>query len=428
MTALLPARDRPSLARTSRRLPDAVAFALLISIIVFFLASSSAPTPLYGTYQAEWGFTPITTTVVFGVYALAVLVALLTVGRLSDHVGRRPVLLAAIAAQVAAMIVFTTAAGVPELLVGRVVQGVATGAAAAAVGAGLLDLSKERGTFANSVATPTGTALGALGAGLLVQFLPSPTHLVYDVLLGIFVLQALGVLLMAETIASARPGALGSLRPQVSAPPATRRVLIGVVPALFAGWSLAGLYGALGPALVRQLSGSTSDLAGGASLAALAGTAAVSVPLLRNVGARNVLLAGMGALVVGLGTTLVSLGAGSLALFFVGTVIAGFGFGASFQGGIRLTVPLVEPHERAGLLSILYVVAYVAMGVPAIVAGYLVVHGGGLVDTARGYAGGAIGLAILAGAVLLVVGDAVPGEAEVEAGAEAGAEASTAVD
>jgi MFS family permease len=403
MTALLPTRDRSPQARTSRRLPDAVAFGLLISIIVFFLASSSAPTPLYSTYQAEWGFTPITTTVVFGVYALAVLVALLTVGRLSDHLGRRPVLLAAIAAQVVAMVVFTTAAGVPELLVARVLQGVATGAAAAAVGAGLLDLSKERGTFANSVATPTGTALGALGAGLLVQFLPSPTHLVYDVLLGIFVLQALGVLLMAETIASTRPGALGSLKPQIAAPPAARRVLIGVVPAVLAGWSLAGLYGALGPALVRQLSGSTSTLAGGASLAALAGTAAISVPVLRNVAARNVLLLGMAALVVGLGVTLVSLGTGSLAVFFVGTVIAGFGFGASFQGGIRLTVPLVEAHERAGLLSILYVVAYVAMGVPAIVAGYLVVHGGGLVDTARGYAVAAIALAVVAAVVLLVV-------------------------
>jgi MFS family permease len=390
-------------SRSRRRLPAGVAFGLLLSIIVFFLASSSAPTPLYSTYQAEWGFTPITTTVVFGVYALAVLVSLLTLGRLSDHIGRRPVLLATIAAQIAAMIVFTTATGVPELLAARVVQGVATGAAAGAIGAGLLDLSKDRGTFANSVAMPAGTAVGAIGAGILVQFLPSPTHLVYDVLLGIFVLQALGVLLMAETLAATRPGALGTLRPQVSAPAKARRVLLGVVPAVLAGWSLAGLYGALGPSLVRQLSGSTSALVGGASLAVLAGVAAISVPLLRNVEPRRVLLIGMGALVAGLAIVLVSLGTSSLAVFFAGTVVAGLGFGASFQGGIRLTVPLVEAHERAGLLSVLYVVAYVAMGIPAIIAGYLVVNGGGLVETARGYAIVAIALAVVAAVVLLVV-------------------------
>jgi MFS family permease len=79
------------------RLPPRVALYLQASIIVTFLAASSAPTPLYAVYQAKWGFTPITITTVFGIYALAVLAALLTVGSLSDYVGRRPVLLSAIA-------------------------------------------------------------------------------------------------------------------------------------------------------------------------------------------------------------------------------------------------------------------------------------------------------------------------------------------
>jgi MFS family permease len=69
----------------------------LASITVSFLAASSAPTPLYATYQAAWGFSAVTTTVVFGVYAIAFLAALLTAGRLSDHIGRRPLLLAGIA-------------------------------------------------------------------------------------------------------------------------------------------------------------------------------------------------------------------------------------------------------------------------------------------------------------------------------------------
>src|SRR6202012_6097980 len=96
---------------------------VLASLIVALLASSAAPTPLYAIYQARWGFTPITTTIVFGVYAVAVLASLLTLGKLSDHVGRRPVLLAAIPVQAAALLVFTVASGVPELLIARAVQG-----------------------------------------------------------------------------------------------------------------------------------------------------------------------------------------------------------------------------------------------------------------------------------------------------------------
>jgi MFS family permease len=139
------------------RLPAGAAFALQVSVVVFFLAASAAPTPLYALYQTRWGFSPITTTIVFGVYAVAVLAALLTVGSLSDHIGRRPVLLAALAGQAAAMVVFATAAGVPELMAARVIQGLATGAAAGAVGAGLLDLHRTRGTLANAVEPITGT-------------------------------------------------------------------------------------------------------------------------------------------------------------------------------------------------------------------------------------------------------------------------------
>ena len=121
-------RVRPAGAHAAphrRRLPGTVAFFLLASIIIGFLAGSSAPTPLYAVYAARWGFSPITITVVFGVYALAVLTALLVVGRLSDHVGRRPVLLAALAVQVVTMVVFVTAHGVPQLLVARIIQGLA---------------------------------------------------------------------------------------------------------------------------------------------------------------------------------------------------------------------------------------------------------------------------------------------------------------
>src|SRR5439155_21558188 len=104
-----------------------VAFYLQAAVVVSLLASSTAPSPLYAVYPTKWGFSPVTVTVVFGEYAVAVLAALLTTGSLSDHVGRRPVLLPAIVAQAANMAVFATASGIPTLLAARIVQGLATG-------------------------------------------------------------------------------------------------------------------------------------------------------------------------------------------------------------------------------------------------------------------------------------------------------------
>ena len=131
-------------APAARHVPANRAFLLFASITVSFLASSSAPTPLYAFYQAAWGFSPIMLTAIFAVYALAVLASLLVAGRLSDHVGRRPVLITAIAVQAFTMLIFATANGVAALFVARIVQGLAAGAALAAVGAASSTLTRRR--------------------------------------------------------------------------------------------------------------------------------------------------------------------------------------------------------------------------------------------------------------------------------------------
>jgi MFS family permease len=388
-----------SATRRGPALSTTASITLLASLVVSFLAASAVPTPLYPLYQAEWGFSPITTTVVFGVYAVAVLVGLLVLGRISDHVGRRPVLFAGLLGQVLSMVVFATAAGVPELMVARILQGIATGAALGAVGAGLLDLDRARGTVANAVAPGIGTASGALVSSLVVQFLPAPTHVVYLVALGVFVLQGVGVLFLRETVTPA-PGTIRSLVPEIALPPSSRRAILAAAPVLFAVWALAGFYAALGPAILRVVTGSTTLVVGGLGLFVLAGVAALAVYALRDADPHAVMRLGIGALVAGVGTTLVALDLRSTVVFFLGTAIAGVGFGSGFQGGIRTVMPLPLPHERAGVLSVLYVVSYLGMGLPAVVAGVLVVRGGGLVETAYQYGFAVIALALLALAAL----------------------------
>ena len=200
-------------ARLSRR----AAFWGLAATLGFLLFASSAPSPLYVVYQQQWGFSEITLTSVFAVYALALLGALLVAGSVSDHVGRRPTLLFALVLELAAMLVFAEAQGVVWLFGARILQGVGTGLAMGAISAALLDLQPEDnprlGALVGVVAPLTGLAGGALTAGLLVEYGPDPTRLVYWLLVGTFAATVAVAAAMPETVS--RDGRwLRSLRPR----------------------------------------------------------------------------------------------------------------------------------------------------------------------------------------------------------------------
>jgi MFS family permease len=361
---------------------------------VTFLAASNAPTPLYPIYQSQWRFSPLVTTAIFSVYAVSVLLTLLTVGSLSDYLGRRPVLYGALATQALALVLFATANGIAMLVAARFVQGMSIGAAMGAISAGLLDVNRVRGATAGAVGPLIGTGVGSELAGIFVQWLPAPEHLIYLTLLGMLAVQTVGVALMPETGAS-RPGALASLRPHFALPPAARRPLLIAIPALLATWSMGGFYGSLGPALVRRITGSNSHVYAGAPLFVLAACAGFGVLLLMHAPARTLMLLGTAALVVGVGVTLLA-AVSSTPAFFLATVVAGVGFGAAFQGAFRSVAMLAPPHERAGLLSVLFVISYVAFGVPAIVAGILAEETGDIMTTARIYGAGVMVLAATA--------------------------------
>lgn len=378
----------PRRAQLSRR----AAFYLQASITWSFLLGSSAPTPLYTIYQAAWGFSATWVTLVFGVYALAVLAALLVFGRLSDHVGRRPVLMAAAAAQVVAMGLLGSADGLGMLIAGRIVQGLSAGAAVAAVGAGLLDLDRARGTIANAIAPILGTASGGLVGALFVHFLPAPTHLVYGVLAVVFVLQGLGASRMPESISPAR-GAWASLRPRFALPAATRLPMLRAAPVLVAVWALGGFYASLGPRLLHAQFGFDASLAGGLTLFLMAAAGAAAVLAMHSQPAQALTVRGAALLLVGTAGVVGSLAAQSPALFFIGTVLAGMGFGVGFQGALREVVSTALPHERAGVLAIAFVISYLAMGLPAIVAGWAVAHGAAIESAATDFGLGVMGLA-----------------------------------
>ena len=362
--------------------------------LLSFLAASTAPTPLYHLYQDQLHFSAAMLTLIFAVYAFSLLAALLTVGSLSDHLGRKPVIFSAVLLNALAMLLFIYADSVSWLISARVLQGFATGMATAVLSATLLDSDRQQGPLINSVAPLLGMALGGLGCGLLAEFAPAPLQLTYWLLLALFVLQGMYVWRLPESV-SRQGGALASLRPTLHVPVQARSTLWRVLPLNTATWALGGFYASLAPSLVRTATGSTSNLIGGATVAALTVTGALMIFMMRNRPAAQALRLGASLLPVGLILILLGVHGASLPLFFFGTLVAGCGFGSGFLGAVRSLVPLALPHERAGLMSAYYVLSYLAFCLPALLAGYLA-RNFGLLATTDGYGTVLIVLAVAA--------------------------------
>jgi len=379
----------------SRPASTRVSLIFLAITLLGFLAASSAPTPLYHLYQEHMQFSPAMLTLIFGVYAFSLLAALLVVGSLSDYLGRRPVIFVALLLNMLAMLLFINAESVAWLIGARLIQGFATGMATSVLGAALLDFDRQQGPLITSVAPLLGMACGAMGCGLLAEFAPMPLQLTYWILLALFVLQALYVWRLAESV-SPQPGAWRSLRPTLHVPVQARRALWLILPLDLAAWAVGGFYLSLAPSLVRAATGSTSNLIGGALVAVLTLTGALSIYTLRNRAADMMLRLGASLLVLGLALVLIAVHTASLPLFFVGTLITGSGFGSGFLGALRSIMPLALPHERAGLMSAFYVLSYLAFSLPSLLAGNLT-RLYGLIPTTNGF--GAVLILMAVGAL-----------------------------
>ena len=364
MTTCITYPRQPQRASLSYR---ATTLAAVITAMTF-AASGAAPTTLYHQYQEIFGLTPFILTVIFSVYVLSLLGALLTVGSLSDYIGRRPAILAALSLNVAAMLMFIAADSAATLIAARAVQGFATGLATATLGAAIMDTDRSRGPVLNSITAFVGLTAGSLGGGALVTYAPDPLQLVYAVLLALSAAEALLLWYMAETV-TPKPGALTSLRPHISVPARAWRALVQVTPVTIASWALGGFYFSLMPSLIRVATGVTSPFVGGLVVSALTFSGAIAVLSLRNASARRILSGGIPALVAGVAITLASVQMQRVSLMLIGTVIAGIGFGAAFSGSMRTVMPHAEAHERAGLLSAFYVEGYLSFSLPAILTG-----------------------------------------------------------
>jgi MFS family permease len=273
------------------------------------------------------------------------------------------------------------------VIVARAVQGVATGALFSAFTAALVELApprrRELGVVIGSVAPAAGLGLGALAAGAAVQFSASPAKLVFAVLAVVTSLGIVVAILSPETV-TRRSGARRALRPELSIPRSARREFVAAVPVQVGAWLFAGLFLGLMPTIIRELFHINSGLLNGATVAIEPSSAAVAGLLVGRISPRASTRLGGTAMMIGAALVTSAVAWTVLPLLLLGGLIGGVGFGASYSGSLRTITPLVELEQRAGVFAALFTVAYLAFGVPVIIAGQLIPRVG-LLPTIIGY-------------------------------------------
>jgi hypothetical protein len=306
------------------------------------------------------------------------------------------VILAALLIQIGSVLMFLVASSAGWLFAARLVQGIATGVATSALAAALVDLQPVAdpglAPVVNSAAPILGLALGALGSAVLVQFAPDPLHLIFWLMLVAFAVLTLSILRMAEPNRR-RSGV--RLVPRVGVEPAVRPAFIAALPSLVAGWAVGGFYLSLGPSVALQLAASSNRLLGGLAIFLLAGVGALSIIAGRSWPPTASRRVGGAAQVAGLALAVTAVALKSPTLFFAATAVTGIGFGLSWLGVLRSLVALAAPTARGALLAAIFIVAYLAFAIPAVIAGYLVSRIG-LHQAALWY-GGAVTVLALAG-------------------------------
>lgn len=389
-------------ARPGRRLPRPAGFAVAaVSLVAVFL-SSGTPVPLYNTYRVQDGITDADLALTTVAYLAVTALSLLLLGRLSDHLGRRPVAVAALVASLAGCLVLARVDALGPLVAGRVLQGLACGVASSALGAMVVDLApRRRVTWLPAVITssapPFAIPLGALGSGVLVDVAPAPRSLGFEAVAVVLAACAAALLACPEPV-SRRPGALASLRPKVLVPAGAGRPLLVGGAGLVATWSFTGYYQAFAPGLSADYLGTGDALV----IAAVFASIVVLTPLgglaTGGLAARPAQRLGLVVFCAGVVAAVTALHAGAIAPFLIASALAGVAQGAANSAGMRGVLSGVAPAERAGTLATLYLICYAGGAVPGLVAGRLT-STFSLPDLGTGYA--ALSLSAAAGALLL---------------------------
>ncbi len=356
---------------TATRTEHRLAFPTVLTLVAVALGTSGAPAALYGLYAQKWHFAPLTTTIVFSVYAGAALVAVLVTGAISDRYGRKPVLLAAIALILAGLVVFMTANGVASLLVARTLHGFGVGATVVAATAALLDLRPDDGAVTGrrtGVAFNVGIATAVVATGALADHGPHPLVTPFAIISAAVVVLLVVVLVLPETHATDRATTLNVARPRV--PASIRHEFRFSALGVMASWSVLGVFLSLYPAMASRAIHAEHVLFGSVVVGLSAGAAAVSQVVAGRWEARRAAIVGDFGTAAMVLLAIPAVHSGHGVAIAIDSAVLGLFFGLAFGSSLRHLTDHVPSEHRGEVMSAFYVLAYAAMAVPTILAGW----------------------------------------------------------
>jgi predicted MFS family arabinose efflux permease len=336
------------------------------------MLGATMPTPLYPLYQRELGFGGLMVTVVFATYAVGVLAALLLVGRLSDQIGRKAVLLPGLGVAAASSLVFLIPHSLAALFVGRLLSGVSAGVFTGVATAMLVDLAPETGRaragLLAAAVNVLGLGLGPVVAGALADHAPYPLVLPYLLHVVLVVLTAFGLWVVPEPVGRG-PGPVRLQVQRLGVPQQVRATFVRAAVGGFAGFAVLGFFTAVSPLFLGQVLHETRHLVTGLTVFALLGSATLGQVASARLAERTSLLGGCVALAVGTVVVAVGLTTALLPVVLAGAVVAGLGQGASFRAGLQAVTGRAPAERRSEVSSSFFFVLYVAISIPVIGVG-----------------------------------------------------------
>jgi MFS family permease len=373
-------------------------------VVGALFAGGVVPTPVYDFYRTQHHLSETSLTLLYGVYAVGNLVALLFFARLADQVGRRPVVLASLALTGAAAGLFIAASSPAWLYAARVLSGFAIGLGVGAATAWTTeftpkarrDLASDRVTMANFL----GVAAGPAVAGVLVQYAPWPMRLPYAAYLAVLALVALAALRTPETLKERAPL---SLRPKLGVPRGARLRFIAPATTQFAAMAVVGFYASIAPDVFRRDLHVENRALAAAAVAQLFLVGALAMALARRLSPRRTMLAGLAVAPPGLALLVLAQAQGSVGLMLAATSLCGVGAALGYSGGLEVTNRLAPADQRAAAASAFFVCGFLGGTAPIVGVG-AVSDAAGPAVAAQAFAGVVAALAVGALAVDLIFG------------------------
>jgi MFS family permease len=351
-----------------------LAFVSAVFSQVAVFAAVGSTVPLFNVYRAEDGFTNADISLTVGAYSAATLATLLVLGRLSNHVGRRPTSISSLSLVLIGCLLLLNVHEIDVLIVGRLLMGVGAGLASSSLTSYIVDSAPARPAWLASVASSQtvmlGLAVGAVASGALVQFGPWPRDLIYLVIVGLLLVCVVLISVSPETV-NQTPVQWRSLRPSVRVSVRVRHLFPVTTAVLLSTWAVGAFYQAFVPALVQNQLRTNSPLVLGLVFAAYMGSSAGGAPLGARLSPAAAQRLGMVLFLVGMTGFIAAIATGTLVLFFVSTIVAGGAQGIAISAATRGVLQGSTLDDRAPIFSVIYLISYSGATIPALIAGQL---------------------------------------------------------